>query len=116
MGMDVLHYQTTQGTDPFQDWLDGIKDLKGRVAILRRLDRMAAGNFGDYKFERDGVWELRVDLGPGYRVYYSREGDKLILLLGGGSKRSQTADITDAVTRLNDYRRRTSCLVKPKTR
>lgn len=106
--MDVEHYLTPEGVDPFQKWLDDLRDIKGRVAILRRLDRLAAGNFGDYKFERDGVWELRINVGPGYRVYYARQGKELVLLLGGGSKRSQEADIAHAVMHLNDYRRRKS--------
>ncbi len=69
--MDVRHYLTADGIDPFQRWLDGVKDLRGRIAILRRIDRMTAGNLGDYKFCRDGVWKLRVDVGPGYRVCYA---------------------------------------------
>ena len=70
--MVVRHYLTPKGVDPFQAWLDGLKDLKARIAILRRIRSIARDNFGDPKFINDGVWELRVDAGPGYRVYYGR--------------------------------------------
>jgi putative addiction module killer protein len=58
-----------------------LKDLKGRIVIQRRIDRVANGNFGDHKFCQDGVWELRIDFGPGYRVYYARDEETVILLL-----------------------------------
>ena len=64
------------------------------------------GNFGDHKFERDGVWELRVDYGPGYRVYYSIEDGEIILLLIGGNKKTQTADLDKAVSYLHDFKKR----------
>lgn len=62
--MDVRHYLTANGADPFQEWLDSLHDLKARVAILRRIDRLMLGNLGDHKFCGEGVWELRVDVGP----------------------------------------------------
>src|SRR5215510_4313458 len=104
--MNVRHYLTAAGHDPFQEWLDKLTDLTGRVAILRRVDRLAAGNFGDHRFCQEGVWELRVDVGPGYRVYYAQAGQTLILLLCGGAKRTQAADITTAVRSWRDYQRR----------
>ncbi|EFW7285917.1 addiction module killer protein, partial [Shigella boydii] len=64
------------------------------------------GNFGDHKFERDGVWELRVDYGPGYRVYYSIEDGEIILLLIGGNKKTQTVDLDKAVSYLQDFKKR----------
>ena len=106
MFMEIRHYLTASGVDVFQSWLDGLKDVKARVAILRRIDRIAEGNFGDHKFLRDGVAEVRVDLGAGYRVYYGRHGRTLVLLLCGGSKRAQAADIARAVEFWADYRRR----------
>jgi putative addiction module killer protein len=104
--MDIRHYATSSGRDLFQDWLNKLADLKARAAVLRRVDRLAHGNFGDCKFCRDGVWELRVDIGPGYRVYYSQVGRVVVLLLCGGSKRTQAKDIEEAVNYLADYRRR----------
>ena len=104
--MDIRHYLTASRVDVFQSWLDGLKDVKARVAILRRIDRIAKGNFGDHKFLRDGVSEVRVDLGAGYRVYYGKHGETLVLLLCGGSKRTQAADIARAVEFWVDYRRR----------
>ncbi len=70
MMIEIVHYLTPTGEDPFQSWLDELADFKARVAVLRRVDRVAAGNFGDHKFLRDGVSELRLDVGPGYRVYF----------------------------------------------
>jgi putative addiction module killer protein len=102
----IHHYLTSAGTDPFQRWLDELKDLRGRVAIQRRIDRVANGNFGDHRFCRDGVWELRIQFGPGYRVYYGREGETVVVLLCGGSKRTQSADIKQAVHYWLDYQRR----------
>lgn len=90
--MEIRHYVTATGKDPYQQWLDGLKDLKGRVIIQRRIDRVAKGNFDDHRFCQDRVWELRIDYGPGYRVYYARAGETVVLLLCGGSKRSQSAD------------------------
>lgn len=68
---ELQHCLTGNGHDPVQEWLDGLRDARTQAAILRRLDREAAGNFGDPTFCRDGVWELRIDVGPGYRVYYA---------------------------------------------
>ena len=90
--MEILHYLTASGDDLYQQWLDALKDVKGRVAIQRRVDRVESGHFGDHKFCQDGVWELRIDFGPGYRVYYAQEGKNIVLLLSGGSKRDQSAD------------------------
>ena len=104
--MVIRHYLTESGKDPFQQWLDELTDQKGRVVVQRRIDRIINANFGDHKFCRDGVWELRIDFGPGYRVYYGREGKTIVLLLCGGSKRTQSADINQAVRYWRDYNRR----------
>ena len=106
--MDIQHYLTANGIDPLQKWLDDLKDLKGRVAVLRRIDRMASGNFGDHQSCGDGVWELRIDFGPGYRVYYAQQDKTLVLLLIGGSKRTQTSDIKTAIKHWTDYQKRSS--------
>ena len=86
--------------------MNKLKDLTGRVAIQRRVDRVAGGNLGDHRFCQDGVWELKITVGPGYRVYYAQEGQTMILLLCGGAKRTQTADITTAASYWHDYQRR----------
>lgn len=72
MRTEIEHFLSQAGTDPFQRWLDGLADLRCRVAVLRRIDRMGNGNPGDQRFCRGGVWELRIDCGPGYRVYFAR--------------------------------------------
>lgn len=84
-------------TDEFRDWIDGLKDLAGRARILMRVDRLIHGNPGDHRNLTDGVSELRVDVGPGYRVYYSKRGSRLLLLLAGGDKSSQSRDIAKAI-------------------
>ena len=104
--MQVRHYLTSAGRDPYQAWLDRLKDLRARVAIQRRVDRMASGHFGDHKPCRDGVSELRIDVGPGYRVYYARHGSTVVVLLCAGDKRAQAADIERAITYWTDYLRR----------
>jgi putative addiction module killer protein len=104
--MNVIHYLTESGRDPLQLWLDRLPDLRARVAIVRRLDRLALGNPGDHKALRDGVHELRIDVGSGYRVYFSNVSDSVVLLLCGGVKRTQSADIDRAVRYLVSYKRR----------
>ena len=107
MQVEIRHYLTPAGRDVYQSWLDRLKDLRARIAIQRRIDRLAGGSFGDCKPCRDGVWELRVDVGPGYRVYYALAGTTIVLLLCGGDKGSQQRDIDAAVRYWLDYRRRT---------
>ncbi|MBN3724030.1 type II toxin-antitoxin system RelE/ParE family toxin [Burkholderia sp. Ac-20379] len=93
----IEHYLTAHDQkNLFIDWLSGLRDVRAKVAIIRRLARMEQGNFGDHRFCRDGVWELRIDAGPGYRLYYAVAGRRLVLLLCGGDKRSQNADIDRA--------------------
>ena len=82
--------------------------MSGRARINIRIARMAAGNFGDCKSLGKGVFELRIDYGPGYRVYFARIGPAIVLLLCGGDKRRQSADINQAFASLNNYHQRTS--------
>ena len=103
--MRIFHYLAADGRDVFQDWLDGVRDLRARLAVQRRVDRLGRGNFGDHAFCREGVWELRVDVGAGYRVYYALSGETGLLLCGG-SKRTQDSDISRAVDCWRDYVRR----------
>jgi putative addiction module killer protein len=93
---EIRHYLTDDGRDLFAEWRDKLKDTRVKIAIDRRLYRIELGNFGDHKPCRDGVWELRIDLGPGYRIYYAQAGQTLVLLLCGGTKGSQDADISKA--------------------
>lgn len=102
----TIDYLTVDGRDPIREWLSNIRDRQARAQIAVRLQRMAAGNFGDCKPLTDGVWELRIDRGPGYRVYYARAGEKLLLLLAGGDKRKQQVDIDTAVAYWKDWNRR----------
>ena len=80
----------------FDAWLTGLRDVVGRARILVRIDRLAAGNPGDHKGVGDGVMELRMTFGPGYGVYYVQRGETVIVLLAGGDKSSQAADIAQA--------------------
>ncbi len=93
----VSDYLTNDGRDPFKEWLENLTERQVRARILVRIQRMAAGNFGDCKPIADGMWELRIDHGIGYRVYYARAGEKLILILAGGDKRRQQAEIDTAL-------------------
>jgi putative addiction module killer protein len=104
--VEIWHYLTTSRKDPCQEWLEAIKNMKSRVVILRRVDRLKMGNFGDHKFCEEGVWELRIDFGPGYRVYYALHDKTVVLLLCGGTKRTQVTDIKQAVRYWRDYQRR----------
>ncbi|SBT10164.1 Addiction module killer protein [Candidatus Accumulibacter aalborgensis] len=103
---DLLDYQTADGRDPFKEWLANLADRQARARVAVRVQRMAAGNFGDHKPLSDGVWELRIDHGPGYRVYYAQAGQRVLLLLIGGDKRRQQADIETAVRYWQDWQRR----------
>ena len=87
-------------------WLEALKDLRAKAQIQARMVRVAAGNFGDCKPLRDGVQELRIDYGPGYRVYLSRQGPILVLLLCGGNKADQSRDIERAIEYLKDWKER----------
>jgi putative addiction module killer protein len=101
---EIVDYLTQGGADPFLEWVRGLSDRQARARVLVRVQRMASGNFGDYKQLSNGVCELRIDYGPGYRVYYARVGSKLILLLVGGDKRKQQVDIETAVAYLRDWK------------
>ena len=86
-----------QMTEVYRDWINALKDQAGRARIQVRVDRLADGNPGQYRNLTDGVSELKVDFGPGYRVYYTERGGQLIVLLAGGNKSSQQQDIKRAI-------------------
>jgi putative addiction module killer protein len=89
-------------TELFSRWLDGLRDSEARAKILVRLERLANGNPGDVKSVGEGVSELRVNYGPGYRVYYKQQNKKLIILLAGGNKNTQAKDIKKAISIARD--------------
>ena len=84
-------------TEEFTLWIDGLKDIQARARIMVRIERLAAGNPGDVKPVREGVSELRIDYGPGYRIYFKKQGRSVIILLAGGDKRKQSSDIKTAL-------------------
>ena len=101
-------YQDHNNHVPYTDWISKLrrKNPQAAARIDIRVARATAGNFGDHKFERQGVWALRIDCGPGYRVYYAMDKGAIILLLIGGDKSTQDDDIDKAVGYLNDYHTR----------
>lgn len=104
--MDLRRYLTAEGRCPFQEWFDRLRDQRAQQRIDARLARVAVGNFGDAKGVGGGVMELRVDYGPGYRVYLARNGEQWVLLLGGGDKSTQAGDIQEAKQRWADWQAR----------
>lgn len=93
----IILYSTATGKEPFSDWEGGL-DKRIRAIVINRLDRIRLGNFGDAKIIKggNGIWELRIDHGPGYRIYFGKKGSMIVILLTGGDKRSQNRDITKA--------------------
>jgi putative addiction module killer protein len=84
-------------TETFAQWLDALHDVRARARVQVRIERLAAGNAGDVEPVGEGVSELRIDCGPGYRVYFKRQGREVVILLAGGDKRTQSADIKTAL-------------------
>ena len=84
-------------TEIFVRWLDGLRDIRARARVQVRIERLAAGNAGDVEPVGEGVSELRIDYGPGYRVYFKKQGREVVILLAGGDKRTQPADIKTAL-------------------
>ena len=104
----LYHYQTASGKRPFVEWLAALDDRQARAKIEARLARVAVGNFGDIETAGEGGLELKVDWGPGYRVYFARLGRTIVLLLCGGDKSTQQKDIDRAKDYFKDYRARTA--------
>ena len=102
----VKYFVTDDGRGLFFEWFNRLKDARGQVAIVRRIDRVEDGNFGDHSYVGQGVWELRIHFGPGYRVYYGEDGHFLVILLCGGDKHSQNKDIRKAQELWQVYRRK----------
>lgn len=103
---EIAHYLTDTGRDLYQEWLERLKDRSARVRVTSRISRLAAGAFGDCKPVGKGVWKLRIDYGPGYRVYYAQAGQEILLLLLGADKRRQQVDIEKAIACWSEYQKR----------
>lgn len=101
---EIVHYLNERGKPVFLEWLAGVRDKLAKSRILKRVERLQLGNFGDCKFVGNNVWELRIDHGPGYRVYYSIVDKKIVLLLCGGDKSTQSKDIEKAKSYLENYK------------
>lgn len=114
--LELRYYQTADGDKPFVRWLERLSDAAARSRIRIRLARLALGNFGDSEGVGDGVIELRIDWGPGYRVYCARLGQMIVLLLCGGDKRTQQKDIKRAKDFFHDYKVRSAKKPPPRAR
>ena len=103
---EVRVYARLDGTEPFTNWLRSLRDGKTRGRIRQRIARVRLGNFGDARSVGDGVQEVRIPFGPGFRIYFGREGDSIVILLSGGDKSTQTRDIDRAKEYWREYRSR----------
>lgn len=99
----VRNYITPNGRDPYRQWYTSIKDRKTQAIITSRIDRLQHGNPGDCKWLSSGLYELRIDYGPGYRVYFGLFRNRVVILLGGGTKRTQQRDIVRAQVYWNEF-------------
>ena len=108
MPYTVEIYQNKQGQRPFEAWVNRLRERRAQAAIDNRIRRLSLGNLGDYRLIDEGIGELKIDIGPGYRVYFRRIGQQIILLLCGGDERSQRRDIERAKQYWNDYQERVS--------
>lgn len=106
--IELRRYRREDERVPFTEWLASLRDMRARAQIEVRLRRVASGNFGDSRAVGDGVSELRIDVGAGYRVYYAKHGAALVILMCGGDKRTQEDDIALAKAYFSDWKRRHS--------
>lgn len=104
--MELLRYQRDDGREPFTEWLNTMRDKVAQARIRMRLRQVQAGNFGDCEPVGEGVTELRIHVGPGYRAYFGQYGKSVVILICGGDKRSQSADIKLAKTLWVEWKRR----------
>ena len=101
---EIRYYRTLNGQSPFIEWLESIQDRKTQRRIRTRIERLKFGNFGDVKFIDEGVFEIRLHFGAGYRIYFGKVDNTIVLLLCGGDKSSQTRDIEQAKTYWQEYK------------
>jgi putative addiction module killer protein len=103
--MDVREYLDPEGNSPYGVWFDGL-NAQAAAKVTMAVTRLGRGNFSNVKGVGSGVFEYRVDFGPGYRIYFGKDGDCLVILLGGGTKKRQSTDIGVAIARWQDYKKR----------
>ena len=103
---EIKNYLTADGRAPFSEWRAALRDGQAKAKIRIRLDRVKTGNLGDYRSVGEGVCELRIDYGPGYRIYFGQIGSTIVLLLCGGDKSTQQQDIRKAIEYWREYRSR----------
>ena len=104
--VEILEYLTEDGHNPFREWLETLNDREARARVRVRINRIRLGNFGDSKSVGSGISELRIPYGPGYRVYFGKQGNTVVVLLCAGDKRTQQRDIEVAQERWQEYLRR----------
>jgi putative addiction module killer protein len=102
----IVIYADLKGFEPFQAWLDKLRDVKGRRLIIKRLLRVQEGNYGDTEPIGEGLSELRIFFGPGYRVYFGEDSEDIVLILCGGDKSTQVRDIANAKSYWEEYKSR----------
>ncbi len=100
---EVLVFTTEDGQQPYSNWLNGLRDGTTRRRIIQRVTRLESGNYGDFKSLKDGVFELRLSFGSGYRVYFAEDGNTVVVLLCGGDKSTQEKDIETAKAYWKEY-------------
>ena len=100
---EIILFADANGKEPYTEWLKSLGDAQTRQRIIRRIQRMAAGNYGDFKSLKDGLFELRLFFGSGYRVYFAEDGDTVVVLLCGGDKSTQSKDIEAAREYWREY-------------
>ena len=103
---EIRHYLTAEGEDVFLNWLESLGDIATRARIEVRLARVERGLLGNFRYLNDSVTELKLDFGPGYRIYCGKEGSKFVILLCGGDKSTQRKDIKHAIEYWKDYQTR----------
>lgn len=103
--IDVLEYLDREGNSPFAVWFEGL-NAQAAAKVTMGVARLGQGNFSNVKAVGSGVLEYKINFGPGYRIYIGRDGDRLVILLGGGTKKRQDSDISQAIARWQDYKKR----------
>src|SRR5260370_13091899 len=103
--IDVREYLDPGGRSPYADWFEGL-NAEAAARVAKGIIRIGQGNFSNVKGVGAGVFEYTLDFGPGYRIYFGRDGDRVVILLGGGTKKRQQRDINDAIAKWRDYKNR----------